>query len=239
MKTEEYEKLYRLERGFWWFKGIRKILFTLLNKYERRNNLKILDAGCGTGIISKVLENKGSVISLDISDEALEFCKKRGLNTQKGTVESLPFEENSFDLITSIDVIYHKWVRSNNDALKEMNRVLKKDGTLVIQVAAYNFMYSNHDKAVMTQRRYTKKQLKELLEQNGFKVKKITYVNTILFPIALIKRLTEKKRETSEVKSISRRLNNAFTKTLYLEASLLKNMNFPFGLSIIAIAKKN
>ena len=99
-------------------------------------------------------------------------------------------------------------------------------------------MKSNHDEAVFTERRYTKKQLRNLLEQSGFKIEKITYSNTILFPIALIKRLTEKKKQESEVKPVSNLTNKILTKVLNFEAKLLKNINFPFGLSIIAIVKK-
>ncbi|MBT7238014.1 class I SAM-dependent methyltransferase [Candidatus Woesearchaeota archaeon] len=239
MKIEEYKKLYRLENNLWWFKGMRRILLTLLNKYDKRKNLKILDAGCGTGRMLQSLKNKGEASGLDISDEAIKFCNNRNLQVKKGTVESLSFKDNSFDLVTSIDVIYHKWVKSDKKAISEINRVLKKEGTLLIQVAAYNFMHSNHDRAVMTERRYTKKQLKKLLEENNFKIKKITYANTLLFPLALIKRLTEKKQNNSEVKSISKITNNILLNFLYLEAKLLKKINFPFGLSIIAVAKKN
>ncbi len=238
MRNEEYEKLYNHEENHWWFKGTRKILFTLLNKFEKRENLKVLDAGCGTGIIVKNLEKYGEAQGIDISDEAIKFCKERNINVEKGSVEELPFEDNTFDLITSIDVIYHKWVNDDKKALQEINRTLKADGRLLIQVASYNFMKSNHDEAVFTERRYTKKQLRNLLEQSGFKIEKITYSNTILFPIALIKRLTEKKKQESEVKPVSNLTNKILTKVLNFEAKLLKNINFPFGLSIIAIVKK-
>jgi len=238
MRNEEYEKLYNHEENHWWFKGTRKILFTLLNKFEKRENLKVLDAGCGTGIIVKNLEKYGEAQGIDISDEAIKFCKERNINVEKGSVEELPFEDNTFDLITSIDVIYHKWVNDDKKALQEINRTLKPDGRLLIQVASYNFMKSNHDEAVFTERRYTKKQLRNLLEQSGFKIEKITYSNTILFPIALIKRLTEKKKQESEVKPVSNLTNKILTKVLNFEAKLLKNINFPFGLSIIAIVKK-
>ena len=239
MKVEEYEKLYKLENNLWWFKGMRRILFTLLNKYDKRRNIKILDAGCGTGRILQSLQHKGEATGLDISDEAIRFSKIRNLKVKKGSVESIPLEDNSFDLVTSIDVIYHKWVKSDKRAISEINRILKKDGTLLLQVAAYNFMHSNHDGAVMTGRRYTKKQSKNILEENNFKIEKITYANTLLFPFALIKRLTEKKQNNSEIKSISKITNNILLNFLYLEAKLLKKINFPFGLSIIAIAKKN
>ena len=239
MLKQEYENLYSLEENFWFFKGMRKIQFNLLEKYNKNNNLKILDTGCGTGFLMTQLKKYGEVHGIDISVDALNYCKERGLvNVHKGTIESLPFEENTFDLVTSLDVIYHKWVKSDLEALKEINRVLKKDGLLLVQEASYNFMKSSHDKAVMTRERYTKKNLKKKLEQANFEIKKITYVNTILFPIVLIKRLLESPSESSEVKKIPKFFNNLFTKILYFESSLLKNINFPFGLSIIAIAKK-
>jgi len=239
MEKDAYKQTYEAEENHWWFKGIRNIIFSILNKYIKENNLKILDAGCGTGILLTKLKKFGETTGIDISDNALEFCKQRGLtDLHKGTIENLPFQENTFDLVTSIDVIYHKEVQSDLKALQEINRVLKKDGLALIQVAAYNFMYSNHDKFVHTQRRYKKQEIKNKLEQAGFKIEKLTYANTILFPLALIKRLTEHKDSKSELKPLSNGINNFLANILTLESKIIENVNLPFGLSIIALARK-
>ncbi|MFH1376315.1 MAG: class I SAM-dependent methyltransferase [Candidatus Woesearchaeota archaeon] len=239
MEKEAYKQTYEAEENHWWFKGIRKIIFSILDKKIKRNDLKILDSGCGTGILLTKLKKYGEPSGVDISEEALKYCKERGLKKlYKSSVENLPFKENTFDLVTSIDVIYHKEVQSDIKALKEINRVLKKDGLALIQVAAYNFMLSNHDKFVHTQRRYTKKELEKKLREMGFKIEKITYINTFLFPIALIKRLTESKNTKSELKPLPKIINDLFINILYLESKIINIINLPFGLSIICLARK-
>lgn len=239
MEKEAYKLTFEAEENHWWFKGMRKILFSILNKHIKEKNLKILDAGCGTGMLMLELKRYGNVTGIDMSDEAIGYCKKRGLNNiKKDSIENLSFKENTFDLVTSIDVIYHKEVKSDSKALQEINRVLKKNGLAVIQVAAYNFMFSNHDRFVHTERRYTKKELVKKLEQAGFKIEKITYINSILFPIALIKRMLDKKNPESELKVMPKLINSMLTNILYFEAKLIRLINLPFGLSIICLARK-
>ena len=238
MKPEEYEKLYNLEENFWWFKGMRKVVFNLIKKHAKNKDMNILDTGCGTGMNLIHLKEFGNPTGIDISDYALEYCKKRGLEVKKANVEDLPFKENTFDLVTSIDVIYHRWVNSDEKALKEIHRVLKQNGKAVIQVAAYQFMYSNHDRAVFTDRRYTKKQFKNKLKKAGFGIERITYYNTLLFPFALTKRLLERKSYDSEIKSMKPWINSVLTKISLFEGSLVNHIDLPFGLSIVAVVKK-
>jgi len=238
MNPDEYKKLYALEDNFFWFKGMRKVLSNLVKKHTPSKDIKILDAGCGTGRNLIELNKYGSAVGLDLSDIALEFCKKRGLEVKKGNVEQLPFDSNSFDLVTSIDVIYHKWVNSDDRALREIYRVLTPGGKSIVQVAAYQFMYSNHDRAVFTERRYTKHEFKSKLQKAGFKIERITYYNTLLFPFALVKRLVEKESYTSEIRDMPSWLNSTLTNISLLEGSIVKHINMPFGLSIIAVVKK-
>ena len=238
MNPDEYKKLFALEDNFWWFKGMRKVVFNLVKKHTSTKDLNILDTGCGTGRNLLDLSKLGNAVGLDLSDDALEYCKKRNLEAKKGNVEEMPFQENTFDLVTSIDVIYHRWINSDDKALREINRVLKPEGKAVIQVAAYQFMYSNHDRAVFTERRYTKKQFKKKLKAAGFEIERLTYYNTTLFPIALVKRLIEKESYTSEIKHMSPAINSILTKIALAESSLVKHINMPFGLSLIAVVKK-
>ena len=217
---------------------MRKVVFNLVKKHTSSKDLKILDTGWGTGRNLLELSKFGEAIGLDLSDDAIEYCEKRNLNVKKGNVEEMPFNENTFDLVTSIDVIYHRWINSDDKALREINRVLKPKGKAIVQVAAYQFMYSNHDRAVFTERRYSKKQFKKKLKAAGFEIERLTYYNTTLFPAALVKRLLEKESYTSEIKHMSPLLNSILTKIALTENSIVKYVNMPFGLSLVAVVKK-
>src|SRR5213080_880241 len=106
MNAEEYERMYRLEDSYWWFVGRHDLVLTFLrNVYRDRNDLAILDIGCGTGAMSQKLGRFGSVVSADFSPLALEFCRRRGLNRLcSADAMRLPFQDNSFDTIVSLDI---------------------------------------------------------------------------------------------------------------------------------------
>lgn len=245
MEKEQYEVMYNLEEENWWYKGMRKILFSLLDRYlERKENLRILDAGCGTGINIKHLSKYGKTIGLDSSKEAVRFCKKRGYKIIKGSVEKIPFKDNSFDLITCLEVIYHKDVKSDFKAIKELFRTLKNKGIIVIRVSAFKFLLSKHDKLVHTKRRYTLSEVKKIVEKAGFRIIKISYVNSIVFPFVLLFKLLNTKTKLrnkshkSDLEATPPFLNKLLTKVLYIESFLLKYINLPVGSSIICIAAK-
>lgn len=245
MNREEYRIMYGLEDIHWWCGGMRKIYFNLLNKfYKNSNKLIILDTGCGTGNMLEHFKKYGSLIGMDISEEALYFCRLRGHKRLIGaSVTSLPFVDKSFDLIAALGVICQLEVKDDLQALEEFYRVLRKEGRVILQVPAYNFLKSEHDKAVYTRYRYTKDEIKIKMEQIGFRVEKITYINTILFPLIallrLMKRMTKPNNlPRSDLKPTSVLVNRALIFVLTMEANLLKFMDFPFGLSILCIARK-
>lgn len=239
MEKSEYNNIFNLEKNHWWYKGMRAISFSLLNNYIKNKNLKILDGGCGTGFNLLMLKEYGDVYGIDNSKEALKFCKKRHLNNVSlGTVEKLNFKNNYFDLVTSFEVIYHKGVKDDIKALKEFYRVIKKKGYLFLRVPAFNFLYSNHDKAVHTARRYTEKDLKKIITETGFKIEKISYINFFLFLLIYFIRFFNKKSNKSDIKKINPFLNNILFFFLFFESFLVKYINFPFGVSIIVLARK-
>ena len=181
----------------------------------------------------------------DFAEKAIDFCKLRKLNNiLKASVSEIPFKNDSFNIILSLDVLYHLGVKDDIQALSELWRVLKKDGIIIINLPAYNFLKgSNHNKAVHVRHRYTRSELTQKLEEIGFKIEKITYRNTILFPLALVKRLVEKilpsKREIkSDLNTLPVFVNILLTQILFFENRLLSILNLPFGLSIFCIARK-
>ncbi|MEK7633237.1 MAG: class I SAM-dependent methyltransferase [Patescibacteria group bacterium] len=239
METREYKIMYEVEDSHFWYQGMRRITKTLLDKYLPKNKqLKILDAGCGTGRNILFLKNYGQVFGIDISQEAIKFCKKRKLtNLKLGNVDKISFKNKSFDVVACFDVLYHKQVKDYKKVIKEFYRILKPGGVLFIRVPAFQFLYGSHDIAVHTKHRFEKEELKILLKNNNFEVLKASYVNCFLFPLAILKRMLDKS-SVSDVKQINPILNWLFKIPLFFEAVLIKYFDLPFGLSVIIVAKK-
>lgn len=165
-------------------------------------------------------------------------------NVINASISNIPFKDNSFDLIISLDVLYHLGVESDRKALKELTRVLSKGGALLLNLPAYDSLRGRHDKAVHTRHRYTLRELKEKVKAAGLAVERITYRNTVLFPLAFLKRVFEGRpantvnKGESDLVTLPNFINKLFTKVLFFENRLLRVINLPFGLSIFCVACK-
>jgi ubiquinone/menaquinone biosynthesis C-methylase UbiE len=245
MREQEYQSMYDLEEDFWWYRGMRNITEGLLAPYlDRKKDIRILDAGCGTAYSILWMSSKFPVISsfgTDISLEAARFWKDRGFITGVvSCISEIPFPSAYFDLVTVFDVIYQLTDEQQKKAISELQRVLKSGGLIYIREPAYDWLRGAHDIAVATKHRFTRKEIRGLLEGRGFQIIKYTYANTFLFPPAVIHRLLSRtdKEAPSDVKKTSAILNTAFSRIMKFEAVLLKRISFPFGLSTISLAKK-
>ena len=252
MREQDYADLYALEESLWWFTGMREVTRVLLDPFCPPGRARdVLDAGCGTGGMLTWLERYaggGRVAGIDISEAGLEFCRSRGLrDVSQASVTELPFDDESFDLVTSFDVLVQlPGEGSDEQAMREMFRVLRPGGVAFVRVAAYEWMRSGHDEALNTQRRYTLPQLVERMERAGFRVRRATYANSLLLPAAVVRRLLLKRLgladRGSDVKPPgSERLNRALASALRAEASFLKrpDAKLPAGLSNICVAEKS
>lgn len=243
MLKEEYKNIFENQETHWWPQGMKRINISFLNKYlKTKKNLKILDAGCGTGAVLSYLQNYGQTIGIDISNEALKYAKQIG-QVQKGDVTSVPFKDDSFDLVVCLDVLYHLWVKDYQKALTEFNRVLKKGGILLLREPAFDWLKSSHDLIEYGKRRFSKGKMRRALKTSSFEILKLTYTNFFLFPLILLKRLPEilglkKKRAKSDITKMPQILNALFLNCLKTEAFLLRYLNFPIGSSVICVAKK-
>ncbi len=242
MEKEQYEILYRLEESHWWYLGMRRMVDSLLQPYlDRDRPLRILDAGCGTGGMVKHLQQFGTVVGLDLSDDALALCRRRDLpHLSRGSVERLPFAGDSFDLLTSLDVLYHRAVVDDWLALSEFYRVLRPGGVLLLRVPAYDWLRGAHDVAVHTRHRYSHRELVLKLYGSGFRLQKLTYANALLFPVAAAKRLVEDSRHPLrlDLEMPSPVINRLLLGVLSLESALMRRVSFPWGLSLVAVAVK-
>ena len=244
MQQHTYAIMNGAENSHWWYVGRRAILESFLegiiqNPNSKIQNPKILDVGCGTGGNLEMLKKFGAAEGVDVSDEALEFCKSKGLNVHKGLAEKLPFADQTFDVVTALDVVEH--LDDDIAGLKEMHRVLKTGGKTLIFVPAFMWLWGVQDDVSNHRIRYTKKQIVERLEKSGFTVERATYANWTFFAPILggrtIMRITGIKPESENNVNVSA-LNGVFGKLFGAERFWLKNFNFPFGVSIVVVAEK-
>ena len=161
MQQHTYSIMYRVEETHWWFVGRRKILSSFVERLVKNlpEQPHILDVGCGTGANLEMLSQFGRAEGVDVSSEALEFCQARGLkNVRRGEAEHLPYDDNSFDLVTGLDVVEH--LDHDLAGLKEMRRVLRPNGRVLLFVPAFMFLWGVQDEISNHSRRYTAKGLK-------------------------------------------------------------------------------
>ncbi len=245
METAEYERMYQAETRHWWYLGMAEITRAILRKnLSHAPGLRILDAGCGTGAaMSTFLAEYGNVTGFDISPFALGFCRARNLTPlAQASVIEIPFQADSFDLVTSFDVLYERAVANDEAALAEFFRVLRPNGFLLLRLPSYNWLRGQHDRAIHTERRYTARQVAKKLSASGFHLVHLTYANTFLFPLALAKRLLERvyppKPESSDLSIQPGAFNSLFRRILSSEATLAARASLPFGLSVIVLGQK-
>lgn len=245
MQQHTYAIMDEVEGSHWWFVGRRAILESFLNticsKLKTQNSrLRILDVGCGTGANIQMLSQYGEAEGVDVSDDALEFCRKKGLKVQKGLAEALPFDDETFELTTALDVVEH--LDDDIAGLKEMYRVTKRGGYSLIFVPAFMWLWGVQDDISNHRIRYTKSQIVERLRIAGYTVERSTFANWTFFAPILagrtIMKLTGIKPESENNITISG-LNGIFGKLFSSERLWLRNFNFPFGVSIVVVAKKN
>jgi SAM-dependent methyltransferase len=254
VRSEDYAYLYALEDSFWWFKAMREITAAMLDPLcppaEARD---ILDAGCGTGGMLSWLSRyagAGKAIGIDLVSDAIQFCRARGHRyLLQASVEDLPFQDSTFDLVTSFDVLVQlPGAESDVRAINEIHRVLRPGGIAFVRAAAYNWMRSGHDEALSTHRRYNLDELVGKMERAGFITLRASYVNSLLLPVAILRRLVLKRVHLSDSGSDVKPLppglgwlNHTLAGILRSEGLLLKHtgLNLPFGLSAICIARKS
>lgn len=236
--------MYQVEESHWWYQGMETITRAVLNRWIHFPTPKILDAGCGTGAaMTTYLAEYGNVTGVDLYPQALEFCRKRNApRLARASVLNLPFAPASFDLVTSFDVLYERAVSSEVTALREFFRVLTPNGHILLRLPAYDWLRGQHDKSVHTNRRYTKKLVKELLEESGFTVEHLSYANTLLFPLVVMKRLSERifppKDNRSDLALNAGAFNSILKHILGSEAPIAAYIGLPYGLSVIAVGRK-
>jgi SAM-dependent methyltransferase len=239
----EYKKLNEVEDHMWWFAGLHENLITVFNRARVKTLPGIaLDVGCGTGGLLRKLAQllpQLALIGIDLNEMACTIARaKSGQSVCLGTTNCLPFREASFAAIFSADVLGHTDVDQKR-ALHSYHRCLQSEGILVLNLPAYQWLLSGHDRAVHNVRRYTRKRIRDLLIAAGFVGVETTYWNTFLFPLMLLHRLLSSMAEDSDVNFYPRPVEIVFRKIMAFENFLLsRGLTLPFGGSVIATATR-
>ena len=244
-KMYDYLKFMN-ESSNWWYRGRRSVLDALMRYFlPKDKKLDILDIACGMGSVLYFLSKYGRVFGVDPDVKAVEYSKSKSFNPSLVTVGELPNNisfDILFDCVAALDVIEH--VKDDVNALEFINqKLLKKGGFLFITVPAFQFLWSPHDEMNLHYRRYTKSELKIKLEKSGFRILKISYYNTLLFPlIAAVKLLSHFRISKAPKAHTERPMNPIMNALLFsifnLESYFIRMANFPFGISLVVVAQK-
>lgn len=261
MRPVNYEIIFEVEDDHWWFVGRRAVVFAQIEdamKFVVRpsgvmglpsaglppeggtTNRQILDIGCGTGATMDHLRKFGEVQGIDLAMIPLSFSRRRGhQRTMCASATELPFGDETFDLITALDVIEH--LEDDVKGLSEIHRVLKTGAPAVIYVPAFQALWGPNDDQSGHKRRYRLRQLQVAAENAGLKVERISYSNFAMFvPIWLGRKLLNLlgRTEASENKINHAWINKLLASLFASEANWLRRHRLPFGVSIVCVVRK-
>lgn len=237
------------EDRHWWYRGRRRIVEDELARMTVAPGARVLDAGCGSGRLLDSLTRYGEVSGLDMNPDSVEIARGRGhRDVQQGVVESLPWPDETFDLVTSLDMVEH--TADDRVALRELHRVTRPGGQFLMTVPAYQALWSTHDVFNNHYRRYDRRMMRALAADTGWTIERTTYFNSLLLPPAAVVRLIRRFRHrgpngnggadhTSDVALTPDWLSPTLERALHLEAMWLnERRTLPAGLSLLAIMRR-
>ncbi len=239
MEKKVYLQMRAVEENHWWFVARREILGAVLGNALLQKENNILDAGSGTGGNLALLSKYGKVTGIEMDGNALRFARERGIGqVEQGSFpDAIPKFDYKFNLITILDVLEH--IDCDVETLSNLSKLLGDSGCILLTVPAHPFLWSEHDIRHHHKRRYTKGELRNVAEEAGLVVKKITYFNMWLFPLIAAVRLLKKFVPFDALKEDdavpSGPINNLFKAVFSSEAKLINKINLPFGVSLLAV----
>jgi SAM-dependent methyltransferase len=238
----EFDAMLALDERHWWYRGRRRVLNAVLAglTLPPRTHARILDAGCGSGRTLDELARYGAASGTELNPMGVEAGRSRGHEVEEAAVEAIPHADDSFDLVTCLDVIEH----TDDDvaALRELRRVTRPGGRALLTVPAHPRLWSLHDEVNGHRRRYTRSSLKAAAMEGGWQVERMTGFNIVyLIPAALVRLARRESQESasSELHLTPPRLDSALELPLRAEAALIgRGYDLPPGLSLLAVVRK-
>lgn len=245
MEEGELDKMRAVESHHWWHAVLHGQVMRVLQMLPLQ--ARVLDAGCGTGgMLTKLHCQRPDIDAhgTDIEEQAVRHCHGRGLSqTSVGGVEQLPFDDEVFDAVLSLDVLYHAEV-NENQALAEMRRVLRPGGLLVMNLPAFECLRGSHDAAVCGVRRYRSCHVQRLLQLHSIGIVMSHHWNAWMFlPLLVWRRwslLRMKKAGaiTSDLRLPPSWLNGLLSGVGRMDAWLCRMLHIPFGSSLFVVSQK-
>ncbi len=240
MEASEYRFMAEYEDRHWWFVGRRTVLAALLDGLALPADARILEVGCGTGGNLPLLGRYGRVTALEMDSYARTFAQqKTGVDVRDGVLpQSLPFNNESFDLVCLFDVLEH--IPDDEAALAAIADLLAPGGHLLLTVPAHQWLWGAHDEHLHHRRRYSRAGLRALLEASGYVIDRTSFFNALLFLPAAAVRLVDRWRgrlTASGAALPSPAINRLLTGLFAAEAPWLRRWNLPFGLSLLVLAR--
>jgi SAM-dependent methyltransferase len=243
VEQSEFETMLALDERHWWYRGRRRVLRAVLDGLELPPGTRVFDAGCGSGRTLDELREYGPVQGMELNPLGVAAARRRGhAGVREGSLDAIPFEDASFDLVTCLDVIEH----TDDDirSLRELRRVTRPGGWLVVTVPAHPRLWSRHDEVNGHRRRYTRRTLRAAAEAAGWRVERRTGFNVVYLAPAAAVRLARRRgarandEDGSELALTPQRLDSALELPLRLEAALVRRgANLPTGLSLLAVMR--
>ncbi len=231
-----------VDEHHWWYRGRRLIINTELARLPLPSSARVLDAGCGSGRTLEELSPRGEVSGVELNPEAARVARDRGdFDVRIGRLEELPWAEGTFDLITCLDVIEH--TPDDGVTLRELRRVTRPGGWLLVTVPAYQALWSRHDEANHHYRRYNRRSLRTAAAGAGWELSRMTSFNSLLLAPAAAVRIAQRARRSDGEHALDLKLgpawlNGLLERPLRLEAKwLTSGRTLPAGLSLLAVLR--
>jgi SAM-dependent methyltransferase len=241
MQPEEYRKMAAVEDEMWYYRALHRHVVGVLERAVRPG-AAVLDAGCGTGGLLKRMraaDHGWRLAGLDLSPLACELARERtGAVVVEGSVTELPFGADSFEAITSCDVLCQ--IEHAADALDEFYRCLRPGGVAVVNVPAFMWLWSYHDEAVQSKRRFDRAELTALFRAAGFQVGWSSYWNMLPFPLTVVRRkLFPPSASGSDVRLYPAAVEAIFNTMMMFEHDWMGAAGpLPLGSSVLAVGVK-
>jgi ubiquinone/menaquinone biosynthesis C-methylase UbiE len=245
MNTAEFDRMFEVEETHWWYRARRSLVRAALDRYaDDGRRLKTLDLACATGMSFRFLSDRCDVRGIDISEETIRLCARRGIDRiVRGDALALPFAASSFDLVLALDAFEH--FQDDVQAMAEVYRVLSPGGLLIVTVPAFMALWSPHDEAYHHFRRYRRAQLRGRLQSVGFDCRRMSYSSMLAFlPVLLMRRMRSLLSSSSEEASsdfsvpMPRPLEWLADGLTRAEIAVEKRIDLPFGVSLYGVMSK-
>jgi SAM-dependent methyltransferase len=241
------ELTHRAEQSHFWFRGFRQYMRPLIARATAGvASPRLLDCGCGTGSNLEMLRPFGRAVGFDLTRIGTEFAHAHGHRVVQASISDIPFSSAAFDLATSFDVFQTLPDAVERAAIRELFRVIKPGGWLLLHVAALDVLHGKHSVLSQEKRRYTAPTLRALVESGGFRIERLSYDHFSLLPMMLPVRVWHRLTATGgvvaagegEITVPAAPVNAALTALVSLEALALRAVNMPVGSSLMCLARK-